>query len=139
MDTVCQTGVWWPLALYFVIVTGLVVGIVAISYALGERSHGRFKEDVYESGIVPTGSARLRMSAHFYLMAMFFVVFDLETAFLFAWAVSFRQTIPYGFWVGLFFILTLIIALVYLWKEGALDWGPSTRQHAEQLKKEGEE
>jgi NADH-quinone oxidoreductase subunit A len=77
----------------------------------------------YESGILPTGSARLRIDVKYYLVAMFFVIFDLETVFLFAWAVAFRELGWAGYIEALVFIVVLVVALVYLWKVGALDWG----------------
>ena len=94
---------------------------------LGERHQDRATGEPYESGIVSTGSARVRFSAHFYLVAMFFVIFDLEAVFLFAWAVA----VPELGWVGyaevLVFVGVLIAAWGYLWRIGALDWGPKPR------------
>ena len=78
----------WPLVLYCALVVVLLAGLLALSYALGERRRDAATEEPFESGIVPIGSARLRLSAKFYLVAMFFVIFDLEAVFLFAWAVA---------------------------------------------------
>ena len=72
----------------------------------------------------PTGSARLRLRASYYLVAMLFVVFDLEAAFIYAWAVSVRQTGWAGYIEILVFVAVLAVGLVYLWRAGALDWGP---------------
>ncbi len=115
----------WPLALYFVVVVILVAGMIGVSYVLGERHRDRATGDPYESGIVSTGSARLRVSAKFYLVAMFFVVFDLEAVFIFAWAVALREVGWSGYIEALIFIGVLVATLVYLWREGALDWGPA--------------
>ncbi len=115
----------WPLALYFVVVVILVAGMIGVSYVLGERHRDRATGDPYESGIVSTGSARLRVSAKFYLVAMFFVVFDLEAVFIFAWAVALREVGWSGYIEALIFIAVLVATLVYLWREGALDWGPA--------------
>ncbi len=115
----------WPLALYFAVVLLLVAGMIGLSYVLGEHHRDRATGDPYESGIVSTGSARLRISAKFYLIAMFFVVFDLEAAFIFAWAVALREAGWSGYIEALIFIAVLVATLVYLWREGALDWGPA--------------
>jgi NADH-quinone oxidoreductase subunit A len=84
----------------------------------------------YESGIVSEGTAQVRLSARFYLVAMFFVVFDVETAFIFAWAVAARETGWPGYWEILVFIVILVVALAYLWRLGALDWYVVARREA---------
>jgi NADH-quinone oxidoreductase subunit A len=81
----------WPLAVYFAIVIALVVTLLGLSALLGQRHRERATGLPYESGIVSTGSARLRFGARFYLLAVFFVIFDLEAAFIFAWAHSARS------------------------------------------------
>ncbi|MDE3218527.1 MAG: NADH-quinone oxidoreductase subunit A [Nitrospirota bacterium] len=83
----------------------------------------------YESGIVSEGSARVRLSVRFYLVAMFFVVFDLEAVFLFAWAVAAREVGWAGYWEVVTFIGVLIAALMYLWGVGAMDWA-TERSHS---------
>ncbi|HEX2951592.1 MAG TPA: NADH-quinone oxidoreductase subunit A, partial [Armatimonadota bacterium] len=90
----------------------------------------------YESGMVPTGSARIRFPADFYLIAMFFVIFDLETVFIVAWAVSMRQVGWAGFTSICVFIGVLFVALAYLWRDGALDWGISRRKRLGRLTEE---
>jgi NADH-quinone oxidoreductase subunit A len=94
-----------------------------LSYVLGQRHSERATGDVYEGGIVSTGSARVRLSVKFYLVAMFFVIFDLEAVFLFAWAVAARELGWAGYAEALVFVVILVAALVYLWRSGALDWG----------------
>ncbi len=121
---VAQLRPLWPLAVYFGAVIVLVAGMLSLSYVLGQRHEERATGEAYESGIVSTGTARLRISAKFYLVAMFFVVFDLEAAFIFAWAVSVREVGWRGYIEALIFIVVLVATLVYLWREGALDWGP---------------
>ena len=81
----------WPLAVYLVAVLVLVAGMIGVSYVLGERHKEKATGEPYESGIVATGTARVRLSVKYYLMAMFFVIFDLEAAFIFAWAVAFKE------------------------------------------------
>jgi NADH-quinone oxidoreductase subunit A len=113
----------WPLGVYFIAVVILMGIILALSYVLGERHKERATDEPYEAGMPPIGSARQRLNAKFYLVAMFFVIFDLEAVFIIAWALAAR---PLG-WAGyieiVIFIGVLLAALVYLWRLGALDWG----------------
>src|SRR6266511_244984 len=112
----------WPLAVYFTAVILLVAGMLALSYLLGQRHYERATGEPYESGVVSTGSARLRFSAKFYLIAMLFVIFDLEAVFIFAWAVAFRELGWVGYLAALFFIGVLLASLIYEWRIGALEW-----------------
>lgn len=118
----------WPLGLYFVIVLIIVTGMIVGSHLLGQRHHERATGDPYEGGILSQGSARVRLSAKFYLVAMFFVIFDLESVFIFAWAIAGRELGWWGYGEMLVFVLILIATLIYLWRVGALDWGPSQRK-----------
>ena len=118
----------WPLAVYLVIVSTLVVAMLGLSFILGERHHNRATGTPYESGILSQGSARVRLSAKFYLVAMFFVIFDLEAVFLFAWAVSVRETGWPGYAEASVFIAVLLATLVYLSRVGALDWRQGSRR-----------
>lgn len=113
----------WPLVLYFAAVIGLVAAMLALSYVLGMRHTGKAAEEPFESGIVSVGSARLRFSAKFYLIAMFFVIFDLEAVYLFAWAIALKDVGWPGYIEVLIFIAILVAALGYLWRIGALEWG----------------
>jgi NADH-quinone oxidoreductase subunit A len=112
----------WPLLLYFVLVLLLVTGMLAVSYVLGQRHKDHATGAPYEAGIESEGSARVRRNAKFYLIAMFFVVFDLEAVFLFSWAVAARQLGWSGFGEALIFTFILLAALVYLSRVGALNW-----------------
>jgi NADH-quinone oxidoreductase subunit A len=114
----------WGLAIYVVAVFALVGLMLGASYLLGGRDHGRAKEEPFESGAVSVGSAQLRMPAKFYLVAMFFVIFDVEAVFLYAWAVSVRQSGWTGFAMATVFIVVLLAALFYVWRAGGLDWAP---------------
>lgn len=118
----------WPLAVYFAIIVVVLTAMLGISWLLGQRAHGRATGQQFESGIVSVGDAHLRLSAKFYLVAMFFVIFDLESVYLFAWAVAFRPAGWPGYAGALVFIVTLALALIYLWRLGALDWAPATRR-----------
>ncbi len=121
----------WPLAIYFAAAVALIALMVGLSYVLGQRHTGRATVEPYESGIVPTGSAWMQFDVKYYLVAMFFVIFDLEALFIFAWAVSLRETGWAGFVEALIFIVVLVAALAYVWSVGALDWGPGRREPAE--------
>jgi NADH-quinone oxidoreductase subunit A len=123
-----DTTTQWPLVLYFAAIVALVAAMLGFSYLLGSRHTGRAAEQPFESGIVSVGSARLRFPAKFYLIAVFFVIFDLEAVFIFAWAIAFRNVGWAGYFEILVFIGVLIAALVYLWRVGALDWGPRHRR-----------
>jgi NADH-quinone oxidoreductase subunit A len=118
----------WPFVIYFCVVLLLAAGIIAFSYVLGQRHQDRATGAPYEGGILSEGSARVRLSAKFYLVAMFFVVFDLEAVFIFAWAIAGRELGWPGYCEMAVFIGILIAALIYLWRLGALDWGPRKRQ-----------
>jgi NADH-quinone oxidoreductase subunit A len=114
----------WPLVTYFAAVLGVVVAMLGGSFLLGERSRRPAKATLepFESGIVATGTPSLRFSVGFYLVAIFFVIFDIEAVFIFAWAIAFRESGWPGYIEILIFITVLVAALAYLWKLGALDW-----------------
>jgi NADH-quinone oxidoreductase subunit A len=122
-EQVTNAAPLWPIGVYFAAVVLMVVVMIAVSYILGERHREKQTAEPYESGIVSTGSARVRFDIKFYLIAMFFVIFDLEAVFIFAWAVSIRETGWTGYGEMLIFIGILAAALVYIWKLGALEWG----------------
>lgn len=127
----------WPLAAFFTLAVLLTAGMVIVSYFLGQRHRQRQTGKTYEGGVESTGTSHLRFSVKFYLVAMFFVVIDLEGVFLFAWAVSLRETGWSGFVEALIFIGVLVAALVYLWKLGALEIGPSRRMTPGSGREEG--
>lgn len=102
--------------------------MIAVSFFLGQRHEGRVTEEPYESGMPPTRAPTLRVDVKFYLVAMFFVIFDAEALFLFAWALAVRELGLTGYIEFLVFVVILVIALAYLWKRGALDWGPKSLQ-----------
>ena len=112
----------WPLCVYVGLVVLLVTAMLGLSYILGQRHHDRSTDSPYESGILSEGSARVRLSAKFYLVAMFFVIFDLEAIFIFAWAAAVRETGWAGYAEVFIFITVLLAALGYLWRVGALEW-----------------
>jgi len=117
------------LAVYTGAAVALVVAIIAVSRVLGQRHREQATDEPYESGIVSTGSARLRFPAHFYLVAMLFVIFDIEAVFLFSWAVAARDLGWTGVAAAAGFVAVLLVALLYEYRVGALDFGPRFRLH----------
>jgi NADH-quinone oxidoreductase subunit A len=124
-----QATEFWPFVLYTGLVFGLVALILGLSSILGQRHEERATGEPFESGIVLVDFARLRFPAKFYLVAVLFVIFDMETVFLFAWAVALREAGWSGYLGALVFILILIVALIYEWRVGALDWAPKGRKN----------
>ena len=112
----------WPLLVYFVFVIFLVAAVLAVSYVLGQTHSEPATAQPYEGGIVSQGSAHVRFSMRYYLVAMFFVVFDLEAVFVYAWAGAAREVGWAGYWGVALFAATLAAVLLYLWRAGALDW-----------------
>jgi NADH-quinone oxidoreductase subunit A len=112
----------WPAVVYVVLVFLLVCVMLGLSYVLGQRHNDRATGAPFEGGIVSEGSARVRHSVKFYLIAMFFVIFDLESVFLFTWAVAGRELGWRGYGEVLVFSIVLLLTLAYLWGVGALDW-----------------
>lgn len=118
----------WPFGLYFVLVLLVVAGTLGLSALLGPRHHEPATGAPFESGIVGTGPQHVRLSVRFYLIAMFFVVFDLESIFIFSWTVAARPLGWPGFFELLIFVLILLATLFYLWHSGALDWAETGTQ-----------
>lgn len=127
---------YWALAIFIIGVIGMCAFMLGVPVWLGGRDWGRAKNEPFESGVVPQGGARMRLSAKFYLVAMLFVIFDVEALFLFAWAVSAREVGWMGFIEVTVFVLFLLAGLVYLWRIGALDWAPEARRR--RVRKEAE-
>ena len=111
-----------PLIGYFSAVVAVVGAMLILPRFLGASRRGRYTEEPFESGVLPQGNVHVRLSVHYYPVAIFFVIFDLEAIFIFAWAVAFREAGWLGFIEMLAFIGILAASLVYLWKVGALDW-----------------
>ena len=111
-----------PLIIYFGAVLAITGVMLGGAYFLGQRHRAKAADEPFESGIVPTGDVHIRFSVQFYLLAIFFVIFDMESVFLFAWSVALKEVGWSGFIEALIFISVLIAALIYLWALGALDW-----------------
>ena len=119
-----QPGIF-SLIVYAVVVTAFILILLSLARWLGERKPNREKERAYESGIIPTGPARLRYPVPFFMVAIFFLLFDIEGAFIFSYAVA-SDLLGWTGWFQIgFFILVLIAGLIYIWVKGGLAWGPN--------------
>jgi len=123
-----QNITFWPFIVFAFSVITLVGIMIGLSYVLGERHKEKATNEPYESGVPPTGDARLRFSSGFYIIAMFFVIFDLDAAFIMLWAVSFRELGLRGYIGILVFIGLLVVLLIYELSIGALDFGPDGKK-----------
>lgn len=113
---------YFPIFAMLVVVTGFALGTLVLSSLMGRRRHGAVKDSPYECGMEPIGTARIRFSVSFYMVAMLFILFDIEVVFLFPWAVVFRELKVFGFAEMAVFIGILALGLLYVWRRGALDW-----------------
>mgnify|MGYP001160911397 FL=1 len=112
-----------PVFVFFGAILLLVATMLGIASVLGERKQTKTTDLPYESGIIAVGNSQVRLSVDFFLIAIFFVIFDLETVFIFAWAIAFFELGWHGYLAIVVFIFILTIALIYEWKSGALNWG----------------
>ncbi len=113
--------------MFAVAVLALAGLMIAAAALLGPKRRGRADPHPFESGILPIHDTHIRVPIQFYLIAVFFVLFDLEMVFVFAWAVAARSAGWTGYGGIMAFLILLLAALGYLWRDGALDWGPATR------------
>src|SRR5689334_81270 len=113
---------YFPVLVQIVIAVAVAAALVTLSFALGKRVKSKVKDSPYECGIVPTGTARERFSVKFYLVAIVFILFDIEAVFLYPWAVVYRDLKMFGFVEMLLFIVLVLSGFFYIWKKGALDW-----------------
>jgi NADH-quinone oxidoreductase subunit A len=116
----------WPFLLFIGLIVAVVIGLMGLSYVLGQRHAGRWTGTPYESGIAPSETPPGGLSIEFYRVAVFFVIFDVEAVFLFAWAVTVRESGWRGFVEMAIFVGVLVAALAYLWGSGSLDWRRAT-------------
>ena len=117
----------WSAVAFILAAIGLVVFMLVVPRLLGGRSQGLQKEEIFEAGVVGSGNARIRLSAKFYLVAIFFVIFDLEALYLYAYSVSVREAGWLGFAAAATFITILIIGLIYELSLGAMNWAPADK------------
>ena len=113
---------WFPVLVQIVIAIAVATAMIGLSAVLGRRLRDRVKSTPYESGMMPVGNARERFSVKFYLVAMVFILFDIEGIFLYPWAVVYRQLRLFGFFEMLLFIVLVLCGFLYILKKGVLDW-----------------
>ena len=117
-----MTSPYLPVLIHFLVVVVVAAAILGLSSWVGVKRPSRVKLSPYECGIPPVGDARDRFSVSFYLVAMLFILFDVEVVFLYPWAVIFKSLKWFGFFEMLLYMAILLAGYVYLWKKGALDW-----------------
>ena len=111
-----------PLLVHLLVACGVAGGMIALSTLLGHRKPSKFKQQPYECGMTPTGDTRGRFSVKFYLVAMLFILFDVEAVFMYPWAVILRDLKMFGFWEMFVYVLIFLVGFFYVWKKGVLDW-----------------
>src|SRR6202046_3951228 len=113
---------YFPVVVQTILAILVAGALITLSFVLGKRVKDRVKDSPYECGIAPTGSARERFSVKFYLVAIVFILFDIEAVFLYPWAVVYRELKMFAFVEMLLFIVLVLVGFFYIWKKGALDW-----------------
>lgn len=126
------TEVYFPVLVQGILAIVIAAALIVLSYLLGKRVRNAVKDTPYESGITPTGDARGRFSVKFYLVAMLFILFDIEAIFLYPWAVVYRELKMFGFIEMLVFVTLILSGFFYVWRKGALDWTYSDRPRGKQ-------
>jgi NADH-quinone oxidoreductase subunit A len=126
------TEVYFPVLVQGILAIVIAAALIVLSYLLGKRVRNAVKDTPYESGITPTGDARGRFSVKFYLVAMLFILFDIEAIFLYPWAVVYRELKMFGFIEMLVFVTLILSGYFYVWRKGALDWTYSDRPRGKQ-------
>jgi NADH-quinone oxidoreductase subunit A len=121
------TDLYFPVLVQALVAMALAAGLLTASFALGKRVRNKIKDTPYESGITPTGDARHRFSVKFYLVAMLFILFDIEAIFLYPWVVVYRELKMFAFVEMLVFAILILSGFFYIWKKGALDWAELAR------------
>ena len=124
-----------PVLLQLLIAAAIGTGMIVLSAILGHRKYSRVKMQAYECGITPTGDAQHRFSVKFYLVAMLFILFDVEAIFLIPWAVVYKTLLKdyglFGLWEMLIYIGIVLVGFIYIWKKGVLDWSVRDREEAQ--------
>jgi NADH-quinone oxidoreductase subunit A len=114
--------VWFPVLVQTILALVIAAALVTLSFALGKRVKNKIKDTPYECGIAPTGDARQRFSVKFYMVAMLFILFDIEAIFLYPWAVVYKQLKMFGFFEMLTFVVLILAGFFFIWQKGVLDW-----------------
>ena len=113
---------YFSIILFLFIAIGLSIGFIAINYLSSPNNPDPEKLSAYECGFEAFDDSRMKFDVKFYLVAILFIIFDLEVAFLFPWAVAFGDVGVFGFWSMMFFLAVLTVGFAYEWRKGALDW-----------------
>jgi NADH-quinone oxidoreductase subunit A len=121
---------WFPVLLQAVLAMVIAAALVTLSFVVGRRLKNKVKDMPYECGIAPTGDAQHRFSVRFYLVAMLFILFDIEAIFLYPWAVVFKQLKMFGFLEMLTFVILVLAGFFFIWKKGVLDWAQLTPERS---------
>ena len=121
-QTIPYPDTYFPVLVQAALAILVAAALVTITFLLGKRVRNRTKDSPYESGIAPTGTARERFSVKFYLVAIVFILFDIEAVFLYPWAVVYRELKLFAFFEMLIFIVLILAGFFYIWKKGALEW-----------------
>lgn len=133
MPTYAQT--WFPVLVQIVIAIAVAGGMIGASALIGQRLRDTVKSMPYESGMKPVGTARERFTVKFYLVAMVFILFDIEAIFLYPWAVVYRELRLFAFFEMLLFIALVLCGFFYIWKKGVLDWSEESQRTAAREKR----
>jgi NADH-quinone oxidoreductase subunit A len=124
-----------PVLMQLLIAIAIGTGMIVLSAILGQRKYSRVKMQAYECGITPTGDAQHRFSVKFYLVAMLFILFDVEAIFLIPWAVVYKQLLRenglFGLWEMMIYIAIVLVGFFYIWKKGVIDWSVRDREEAQ--------
>jgi NADH-quinone oxidoreductase subunit A len=120
-----------PFLIHILLAGGIATAIISLSWLIGQRKPTRAKMMAYESGMTPVGDARGRFSVQFYLVAMLFILFDVEAIFLYPWAIILRELKHFGLWEMLVYIGIVLVGYFYVLKKGVLEWGPSAARRGD--------
>jgi NADH-quinone oxidoreductase subunit A len=119
-----------PLLVHLVAVCLLAAGIILLSTFVGQHKATKSKMSPYECGMEPVGDIRQRFSVKFYLVAMLFILFDVEAVFLYPWAILIRDLKMFGFWEMMTYVAIILVGFIYVWKKGVLDWNKPSHDEA---------
>ena len=111
-----------PIAILFIVASAICFLVLVLGAVFGPKRKSWRKSSPYESGMMPIGPGTRRMSIRFYLVAVLFILFDVEVIFFYPWAVTFRQLGLFGFIEMVVFVAVLLVGYIYIWKKGALEW-----------------
>ena len=129
---------WLPVLIQAVLAAVIAAALVTLTFVIGRKLKNRVKDMPYECGIVPTGDARERFSVKFYLVAMIFILFDIEAIFLYPWAVVYKDLKMFAFVEMFLFVVLILAGFFFIWKKGVFDWAHSVKVDAAAVSRAGE-